>query len=70
MKTDTKFWHEIKKNTKQIKNFVSALKTKLLTIAPSSQFKALAASFAVLAVSLRTWTCKFLSNLFKTLITL
>ena len=46
--------HLLSPATKQIRKPLSALRTKLFTIAPTSQFKAVAASFAVLAVLSRT----------------
>jgi len=46
--------HLLSPATKHIRKLLSALRTKLFTIAPTSQFKAVAASFAVLAVLSRT----------------
>ena len=48
----------------------SALKTKLLTIAPSSHFNEFAASIAVLAVVFKTIIFKLESNSFKDFSTL
>ena len=51
--------------TKQRIKLFSALKSKLFTIAPTSQLRAKDASCAVLAVFSRTWTFKELSNLLR-----
>ena len=56
--------HLLSPATKQIKKSLSALKTKLLTIAPSSHFNEFAASLAVLAVVSKNNIFKLGSNFF------
>ena len=62
--------HFLSPETKHIKNEFFLLKTKLLTIAPTSQSKALDASRAVLAEFSKIWIFKFLSNKFRAVWTL